>query len=176
MQILNELFFIKNTYEYSEFCNIKINFFNINILIKYFIFILFIIFIIFFNYVHIKIYGKISIEINNNIEIPEYENNKNYSYYNKEIKAIAFYYPEFIYDRKYNYYFKYNNSKNNKNGKKNISTNKIELLSKLIKKQIDLAKSHGIDGFAIYFKFDNCLEIIVILEKLAKDFYIPFFK
>lgn len=166
MLFLNELFIIKNTYEYYEFCNIKL---------KFFIFILFIIFIFFFNNTHTKIYEKKNIEINNIFEIPEYENNKNYSYNNKEINPIAFYYPEFTYDKNYNYYFKYNIYTND-NDKKNISIIENKSLSILIRKQIDLAKSHGIYGFAIYFKVNYCLEITFILEKLAqKDFYFPFF-
>ena len=175
MLILNEIFNIKNTYEYSEFCNIKLNYFNSNTLIKFFFFLLFIIFIFYFNNIDIKIYEKINIEINNDLEIPKYENNKNYSYSNKEIIPIAFYYPEFMYDRKNNYYFKSNIYKNN-NSKMKISIIKNESLSIIIKKQIDLAKNHGIYGFAIYFKFDYYLQNIFILEKLShKDFYFPFF-
>ena len=103
---------------------------------------------------------------------------------NKEIKPIAFYYPEFIYDIKYNYFFKYNMYTNNhdkmntiyQKSKETISKNKNESLSELIKKQIDLAKKHGLYGFAIYFRLDYCLEINFILETLAnKDFYFPFF-
>ena len=53
---------------------------------------------------------------------------------------------------------------------------KNESLSKSIKKQIDLAKHHGIYGFAIYYNLEFRLETIFILEKLIhKDFYFPFF-
>ena len=175
MIIINELFFIKNKYDYCGYYNTRLNYFNLNCIIKYLIFSLLFLFIFFFKNIQSKIYNKIKIEINNNFEISEYERNENYSYKAKGIYSIAFFYPEFFYDKKYNYYFKYNISKNY-NDKKNILILKNASLSILIKKQIDLAKSHGIYGFAIYYNLEFKVETIFILEKLIhKDYYFPFF-
>ena len=85
-------------------------------------------------------------EINNNFDISFYENNINFSNYLTEIKPIAMYYPEYKY---FNNYFKFINNFYNQN---NILTDNY--INEIFSKQIQLAKSHGIYGFAIYYFFD----------------------
>jgi hypothetical protein len=175
MLFINELFFVKNKYIYLGYENFKIINFNFNITIKYFIFALIILYLFFFMYIYSKIYKKIQIEINNKFEISEYELNINYSSNSNKINSIAFFYPHFFFDNKFNNFSKYHFYKKSIN-KKYLSIIKNESISILIKNQIDLAKSHGIYGFAIYFNFNYIKETIFILEKLAsKDFYFPFF-
>ena len=147
--------------------------FFINYIIKFFLLILSILFLFLFKYFYSKIYEKTSIEINNSFEISEYENNKNYFNNSKTIKSIAFFFPELIYDTKYNNYSYYISIKYYKT-KKVIKKN--EILSKLIKKQVDLAKNHGIYGFAIYFNLNYWKKTKFILEELVnKDINFPFF-
>ena len=81
------------------------------------------------------------IEIDNELRLNLYENDISFNEYKTKIKPIAFYYPE------YNNisYLKFFN-KNKKSAQLNY-----EELQQLIKKQTQLAKNHGIYGFAIYF-------------------------
>ena len=175
MLFINELFFIKNKYIYLGYENIKILNFNFSYIIKYFIFALNILFFFLFKYIYSKIFERIQIEINNKFKISEYEINKNYSFNSNKIKTIAFFYPQFFFESKFNNFSKYHNYKNNIN-KNYLSIIKNESISKLIKNKIDLAKNHGIYGFAIFYNFNYIKETIFILEKLAsKDFYFPFF-
>ena len=95
----------------------------------------------FLNYNH----NKIEIDLDNELP-PEYEKNVNYYNYSTDIKPIAIYYPEF------------NNINNNYNYKININQNyqnfEYQNKNEKIKSQIELAKSHGIYGFAICFVFE----------------------
>ena len=174
MYFINELSITNNKYIYCDYLIAQIYYLSFNYIIKFFLFILFFLFLIFFKYINSIIFQKTNIEINNNFEISEYENNVNYITNFKGIKSIAFFYPQYFHDIKYNYY-KYDISKKNNNKKTNPIIKK-ELLSILIKQQVNLAKNHGIYGFAIYFNFYYLKETIFILEKLSnKDFYFPFF-
>ena len=105
------------------------------------------------------------VDIDNIINITYYENNINYSNYSTNIKLIAIYVPNF---------YSINNSNlvtkkdfNCQKGDKNFFDNYNLANNQVIKKQIELAKSHGIYGFAIYYYwfcgktiFDKPLNII----------------
>ena len=101
---------------------------------------------------------------NNNINSLFYENNIDYSNYLTDIKAIAIYFPNFYsINESYFYSYKYYNTL--------IFLKKVKPIFKghhqpriidkkyinnynlrtILKKQIKLAKSHGIYGFAIYY-------------------------
>ncbi len=108
----------------KEIVLIKIN-------LKFFFLIIFIYFIIFHHNIEL-----IKLEIDN-IFNEKYEIDINFSNFTTEIKPIAIYIPKF------NQY--YNESMNNK------LINQFK--SELIKKQLDLAKNHGIYGFAIYYNW-----------------------
>ena len=122
-------------------------------------------------------YNEYDNKINNLIF---YENNIDFSNHSTTIKAIAIYLPNFYsYNETYYFYYKDNGTlifrKNNalriidKNYKKNYE------LKLVVEKQIELAKSHGIYGFAIYYYwfsgktiFDESLNLIY---KNEKNFY-----
>jgi hypothetical protein len=100
----------------------------------------------------------------NNVNLLSYENNIDFSKYITDIKAIAIYLPNFysinetyFYSNKYyDTLFFLNKVKPIYEGhhqprildKKYIKNNKLKIV---INKQIKLAKSHGIYGFAIYY-------------------------
>ena len=91
-------------------------------------------------------------EIDNELNISLYEENINFSNLISPLKPIALYYPE------YNYI----NEK--------LSIKLVEYKAKLLN-QINLAKNHGIYGFAIKYKYilnkANCYdETILIFLKL----------
>lgn len=111
------------------------------------------------------------IEIDNNIDTSCYKNNIDFSSYSTDIKAISIYLPNF-------YSINATNNVNNKDlnslnflekgnplfkGHHQPRSRKIDNYlynynqenSKTIKKQIKLAKSHGIYGFAIYYYWSN---------------------
>ena len=94
-------------------------------------------------YLYIKNKKKIFIEIDNEFKENLYENDISFSNYQTKLKPIAFYYPEYL-NISFSKYFKKYNNKTNKSS-----------ISKLIKRQIKLAKKHGIYGFAIYFNLSN---------------------
>ena len=133
------------------------------------------------------------IEIDNKINETLYENDLDFSKYSTKIKVIAIYFPQFIY---FNY--TYNNKElneweiiekinplfNRHNQPRNLDSNYIDLkignISKIefIKKQIKLAKNHGIYGFAInYYWFSGAKlydePINIFLE--CKEINFPFF-
>ena len=126
------------------------------------------------------------IEIDNKLKEVEYEKNINFSQYSTKIKAIALYFPNIhlsqfsklmikaskfsrIQDETKKYYqqnFEFNQFKNNcinfdKNNLDNYPG--YELLSK----QIELAKSHGIYGFAFYIYFYSSK---IIIDKYINAF------
>ena len=133
------------------------------------------------------------VEIDNKINETLYEKDLNFSKYSTKIKVIAIYFPQFIYFK-----YTYNNKTLNEweiiekinplfNGHnqprymdanyadlKFINNSKIEF----IKKQIKLAKSHGIYGFAInYYWFSGKIiydEPINIFSE-NKEINFPFF-
>ena len=106
------------------------------------------------------------IEINNKKKVSYYEDNIDFSDYSTNIKAIAIYLPNFYYtnisirENIYSHALKFlENQKPSYRGhhqprkiKNNNYINIYNLANKnVIKKQIELAKSHGIYGFAIYY-------------------------
>lgn len=98
-------------------------------------------------------YNEYDNKINNLIF---YENNIDFSNYSTDIKAIAIYLPNFYsYNETYYFYYKDNDTLVSQ---KNIASKVIEKnyknnyeLKLVLEKQIELAKSHGIYGFAIYY-------------------------
>ena len=91
-----------------------------------------------------------------------YENNINFSEYSTDIKVIALYLPN----------INYNSSKNNQN----LNYNYTLINSMTIKKYVELAKNHGIYGFAIYYYgiyLNNLLEdpINLLLNDKDIDFH-----
>ena len=106
---------------------------------KYLALLIFFFFLFFFKHIYIK-KEKIKIDIDNIFKISLFENNIIFSNYSTEIKPIALYYPDLI---NFNQYF-----------------NKIQRIENLsieetIIKQVDLARSHGIYGFAINYVFSD---------------------
>jgi hypothetical protein len=111
---------------------------------------------------------KESVEIDNFFELSHYENNYNFSKYIKEdslnIKAIALYEPKIRFNNNNNYNIltgKYISNYLSKDSddddiyKNNEGKYEYSSLSNIenIKYQIELAKSHGIYGFGIYYYF-----------------------
>ena len=100
----------------------------------------------------------------NNINLLFYENNIDFSKFVTDIKAIAIYLPNFYsINKTYSYYCKYYNTLTFLNkvkpkykghhqprilDKKYIKNYKLKIV---VNRQIKLAKSHGIYGFAIYY-------------------------
>ena len=137
-----------------------INIFNKRF-IRDFIFLIKISFFILFSYNFNIKKSDINLDLDNEFP-PIYEENINFSNYTSNIKPIALYYPEFN-----NFNFNYTN-------KTNINTNQNKITK--LKNQIELAKNHGIYGFAIHFIFDfnnKYLDDINIF--LEKEIDFPFF-
>ena len=172
------------------FCNNKLIFIILNIIIK----ILILYFLLSINKVNL-FNPKNIIEIDNKINETLYEKDLDFSKYSTKIKVIAIYFPQFLY---INGNYAINNQKMNEweiiekvnplfNGHnqprsidinylncKKINITKIEY----IKMQIKLAKKHGIYGFAInYYWFSGKIlyeePINIFLSK--KDIIFPFF-
>ena len=105
---------------------------------------------------------KIIIEIDNKVNESLYETNLDFYNYSSPIKIISIYYPEFLNISNYlenefnidenminlfNQSYKEFQIKDNKSINYSNKTSNIQL----IKNQINLAKSHGIYGFAFYY-------------------------
>jgi len=124
----------------------------------------------------------------NNINLMNYEKNIDFSNYSTDIKAIAIYLPNFYYINKAYFHFDKdcgtlialkNDTRRYKGhfqtrilGRNYINNYKLKIV---VMKQIKLAKSHGIYGFAIYYYwfsgktiFDKQLNIIY---KNKKNFH-----
>ena len=108
-----------------------------------------------FNIFNINYY-KIEINLDNELP-PEYEKNINYTKYSSILKPIALYYPEFnninlnyLNINSINISIYKGNINRNQNNINNEKQNKLEK----IKNQIELARNHGIYGFAICFTFE----------------------
>ena len=125
---------------------------------------IFFIFLLFFKNISIK-YKKI-IDIDN--QLPEYEKNIDFSNFSTDIKAIALYLPQFHSIKENDEWWgkdftEWTNVKKCKplfmgHHQPRIPGDKINYLDyynltniSVIKKQVELAKSHGIYGFAIYY-------------------------
>ena len=111
---------------------------------------------------NIYIYNKKNIiDIDNIISERKFEEDLDFSKYRTDLKIIAIYYPDYI--KKDNFAHNANKFEININAKtiikKEIKPYKLldlgneKNLSKLIKKQINLAKNHGIYGFGINIKY-----------------------
>ena len=140
-----------------------------------------------------KLYkNKSFIEIDNKINITFFEKNFNFSDYYTNIKIIAMYVPNFYsYELLVNNEFNYlkllenrlprykDNHQTRTLGNKNYLINYNLANTQVIKKQIELAKSHGIFGFAIFFYwfcgktiFDRPLNIIYEEDKIQFNYMI----
>ena len=144
---------------------------------------------------YITLENKIIVNIDNNIDEKEYEKNINFSEYTTDIKTIAIYHPNYQYIQT-----NFNKTKILFNEWKNVNKakplfenhhqprkpgdiqNYLEYYnlneSESIMKQIELAKSHGIYGFGIYYfwfsgkkLFEKTIDIF--LEN--KNINFPFF-
>ena len=136
------------------------------------------------------IFPENTIIIENDNKMPEYENNINYSTFISDMKPIAFYLP--FYETNEPLDGQYGNRKNIKKFKSlfkrhhqpSISLDNSNYLDNYnsfdintIKKQVELARNHGIYGFAIYYYW-NCgekvLEKPLVLYLDNKDINFPF--
>ena len=111
----------------------------------------------------------------NKITLTNYEMNIDFSNYSTDIKEIAIYFPNF-YSFNYTYFYSYKNKLENVTPKykghhqpRVLDKNYLDIydLKVVLQKQIELAKSHGIYGFAIYYYwfsgktiFDKPLNVI----------------
>ena len=93
---------------------------------------------------------------NDPLSFPYYENNINYSNYTTSIKAIALYNPKISFSLIYDTYkdFNYQRKLSEEKEEENLNIKNVE-------NEIELAKSHGIYGFGIYYYFNyySSLEI-----------------
>ena len=140
-----------------------------------------------YKYLFIKIiifYTSVSFLVNNyyqrydnNINLMYYEKNIDFSNYSTDIKALAIYLPNLYFINKT--YFGFNRDYNTLTILQNfarrykqriLDNNYINNynLKTIIRKQIKLAKSHGIYGFAIYYYWFSG---ITIFEKPLNIFY-----
>ena len=136
---------------------------SINIIIKYCASIFFLLFYLFHKFIYIK-KEKIKIDIDNIFKMPFYENNIIFQNYSTKLKPIALYYPDLI---NYNHNFF------------NVSKIENETVEEIILKQVNLARNHGIYGFAINYIFsydekiyDNILNIFLSINKINFPFII----
>ena len=111
----------------------------------------------------------------NKITLTNYEMNIDFSNYSTDIKEIAIYFPNF-YSFNDTYFYSYKNKLENVTPKykghhqpRVLDKNYLDIydLKVVLQKQIELAKSHGIYGFAIYYYwfsgktiFDKPLNVI----------------
>ena len=139
---------------------------KLDFLIKYVaIFILFS-YIIFFDFFFIKIEKKELIEIDNEMKANLFENETTFIISKLKIKPIAFYYPEYN-NISYIKFFKMNET---------IKIVESSNITRLIKAQIQLAKNHGIYGFAIFFNLFKIIDysqetINVFLNNISFPFF-----
>ena len=123
--------------------------------------------IIFFDFFFISNNKKDLIEIDNEFKPIFYENETTFREIKTNIKAIAFYYPEYN-NISYSKYF--HNSKKFKHLDN-------EDIKKLIKAQIHLAKNHAIYGFAIFFNlfhpnYYSEISINIFLNEINFPFFL----
>ena len=178
-------FFKENELSYSEY-------YYVNIYIK----VIFMIFVICFNASSVAI-PRLPVDTDNHYNISEYEQNIDYSNYTTDIKTIALYLPRFqnISERFRGLKIVLNEWKNI-----NITTLTSNLsyhyprvpgdeegylgyydtrYEPMVKKQVDLAKSHGIYGFGIYYywfsgkKFlDETIDLFLESKKIKFPFFL----
>lgn len=136
MNLMNKFYLIKFTLIWYKSNLIKQKYYMINLLIKYSIFILLYFILFCFKHIYINLKEEIKIDIDNKFDISLYENNINFSNYISEIKPIAIYYLE--------------NTRVNK-----LSKNIMKSINDTLLEKINLAKSHGIYGFAVYYDLEQ---------------------
>ena len=150
-------FFDQNDYCSSEY-------YYINVFIK----LVFLIFLIYSHFVNIPVI-KISLDIDNGYNYSIYENNANFSDYTTDVKVIALYFPRFqniserfrglkivlnewknmnITTATSNISYHYPRVPGDENGYLGYYDCRYE---DMIQKQVELAKSHGIYGFGIFY-------------------------
>ena len=166
----------------------------LNIFYKKIFFFLIILFI--FIDINLKIieYNKIIINLDIDNQISEYENNINFSNFSTDIKAIALYLPQFhsikendiwwgkgftewVNVKKSMPFYKGHNQPRIPEDKKTYLGYYELTNASIIKKQVELAKSHGIYGFAIYyywFSGKRLLEKPLDIYLINKDIRFPF--
>ena len=94
--IIKKIILRKKEFIWYDSENIKEKYYNINILLKYSIYIILFFLLFFFKHFYINIIEKIKIEIDNEFKLSLYENNINFSNYITEIKPISFYFSVFV--------------------------------------------------------------------------------
>ena len=110
--------------------------------------------------------------LNNNLKFPYHENNINFSEYSTSIKPIALYLPKITLMNSFEDFSRNltENGNETDNGDKGIKKKQN------IEREIELAKSHGIYGFGIYYYSFSNLEIYndpldIIFENKNIDFH-----
>ena len=177
-------FFNQNDYCSSEY-------YYINVFIK----VIFFVFIVYYHYLDIPII-KMPLDIDNGYNFSTYEENMNFSRFSTDIKVIALYFPRFqnISERFRGLKIVLNEWKNMNitTATSNISYHyprvpgdQLEYLGyydcrfeDMVLKQVELAKSHGIYGFGIYYYWFSGKKFLdktadLFLESKVIDF--PFF-
>ena len=178
-------FFSQNELSYSEY-------YYTNIYIK----VIFIIFLIYFNSSY-ETGQRLTLDIDNHYNITKYEQNIDFSNYSTDIKTIALYLPRFQ-----NISERFRGLKIILNEWKNINITTLTSntsyhyprvpgdeevylgyydtrYEKMVKKQVDLAKSHGIYGFGIFYywfsgkKFlDETIDLFLESKKIKFPFFL----
>ena len=137
-----------------------------NFLIKYVAVFILYSYILFYDYIFIKIEKKELIEIDNEMKANLFENETTFIISKLKIKPIAFYYPEYN-NISYIKFFKINET---------IEIVESSNITRLIKAQIQLAKNHGIYGFAIFFNLFKIIDysqetINIFLNNISFPFF-----
>ena len=177
-------FFSQNELTYSEY-------YYANIYIK----VIFLIFLASFESTYVPI-PRIPLNIDNQYNITEYQNNIDFSNYSTDIKTIALYLPRFqniserfrglkiilnewkninISTLTSNTSYHYPRAPGDEEGYLGYYDTRYE---KMVKKQVDLAKSHGIYGFGIFyywFSGKKFLDETIDLFLESKKINFPFF-
>ena len=112
-----------------------------------------------------------TVYLNNNLKLPYHENNINFSEYSTTIKPIALYTPKIKLMNSFEGLSRNLTESGNEtdNGDKSIKKENIE-------SEIELAKSHGIYGFGIYYYSFSSLEVYndpldIIFDNKNIDFH-----
>ena len=178
-------FFDQNDYCYSEY-------YYINVFIK----VVFFIFLVYSHFVNMPII-KMNVDIDNSYNVSSFEQNINFSQYTTDIKVVALYYPRFQ-----NLSERFRGLKMQLNEWKNINITTLTSnmsyhyprkpgdedgylgyydcrYEDMVLKQVELAKSHGIYGFGIFYywfsgrKFlDKTIDIFLQSEKINFPFFL----
>ena len=167
-----------------------IQLYECNFLENIYFFLKFSIFLFLLSIIYINIENEIIVNIDNNIDEKLYESNLNFSKYSTQIKVIALYYPNYQnidINISFNEWTIINHSRpllsnHHQPRKPGDINNYLEYYDsgnpQTILKQIDLAKSHGIYGFGIYyywFSGKKLFEKTIELFLENKNINFPFF-